>query len=117
MRATQVLQRCLDSALSPMHALRRQTLLLAVQALLAGRRLVPIDLARSWLGAERIRAPLKRLDGLLSNPRLHAGREHMYGAMMRWLMRSPAPVIAVEAWFPRTTQNTADRTQPSDPDH
>lgn len=36
MRVSQVLQRCLDSALSPMHALCRQTLLLAVESLLAG---------------------------------------------------------------------------------
>ncbi|WIH08710.1 IS4 family transposase [Xanthomonas graminis] len=96
MRASQVLQRCLDSALSPMHALRRQTLLLAVESLLAGRRLVLIDLARSWLGAERIRTPLKRLDRLLSNPRLHAERERLYGGMVRWLVRSPTPVIAVD---------------------
>nr|WP_141696085.1 IS4 family transposase [Xanthomonas translucens] len=96
MRASQVLQRCLDSALSPMHALRRQTLLLAVESLLAGRRLVLIDLARSWLGAERIRAPLKRLDRLLSNPRLHAERERLYAGMVRWLVRSPTPVIAVD---------------------
>ncbi len=48
MRARQVLQRCLKSALSPMHALSQQTLLLV------GLRLVLIDLARSWLGVERI---------------------------------------------------------------
>jgi len=48
-----------------MHALRSVTLLLAVESLLAGRRRVLIDLARSWLGAERIRPPLKRLDRLL----------------------------------------------------
>jgi hypothetical protein len=42
MRATQVLQRCLQPALAPMHALRRRTLLAAVEALLSGRRLVLI---------------------------------------------------------------------------
>lgn len=96
MRATQVLQRCLDSALTPMHALRRQTLLLAVESLLAGRRLVLIDLARSWVGAERIRAPLKRLDRLLGNRQLHAERERLYGGMVRWLVRSDEPVIVVD---------------------
>lgn len=94
MRASQVLQRCLKSALSPMLALRRQTLLQAVESLLAGRRLVLIDLARSWLGVERIRAPLKRLDRLLSNSRLQAERERLYGGMVRWLVRSSTPVIA-----------------------
>lgn len=96
MRATTVLQKCLDPALAPMHALRSATLLLAVESLLAGRRLVLIDLARSWLGAERIRAPLKRLDRLLGNPRLHAERERIYGGMVRWLVRSAEPVIVVD---------------------
>ncbi len=40
MSATTVLQRCLSPALDPMHALRRQTLLLSVESLLAGRRLI-----------------------------------------------------------------------------
>lgn len=96
MRATTVLQRCLAPALDRMHALRCQTLLLAVESLLAGRRLVLIDLARSWPGAERIRAPLKRLDRLLGNGRLHAERERLYGGMVRWLIRSPEPVIVVD---------------------
>ncbi|MEL1264787.1 IS4 family transposase [Pseudoxanthomonas putridarboris] len=79
-----------------MHALRRQILLLAVESLLAGRRLVLIDLARSWLGAERIRAPLKRLDRLLGNRHLHAERERLYGGMVQWLIRTPAPIIVVD---------------------
>lgn len=96
MRATTVLQRCLAPALDPMHVLRCRTLLLAVESLLAGRRLVLMDLARSWLGAERVRAPLKRLDRLLGNRRLHAERERLYGGMVRWLVRSPEPVIVVD---------------------
>lgn len=78
MRATTVLQRCLTPALDPMHALRRRTLLLAVESLLAGRRLV------------------LRLDRLLGNGRLHAERERLYGGMVRWLIRSPEPVIVVD---------------------
>lgn len=96
MRATTVLQRCLMPALSPMHALRSTTLLLAVESLLAGRRLVLIDLARSWVGAERIRAPLKRLDRLLGNRHLYAERERIYGGMVRWLVRNAEPVIVVD---------------------
>lgn len=96
MRASQVLQKCLAPALASMHALRRTTLLGAVESLLSGRRLVLIDLARSWVGAERIRAPLKRLDRLLSKSRLHDERERIYGGMARWLVRSRTPVIAVD---------------------
>jgi hypothetical protein len=60
-----------------------------------GRRLTLIDLARSWPGAERIRAPLKALDRLLSN-HLHAEREHIYQAMTRWVVRSEQPIIVID---------------------
>lgn len=96
MRASAVLQRCLAVAFERMHALRRQTLLLAVEALIAGRRLVLIDLARSWPDAQRVRTPLKRLDRLLGNPRLNAERERIYGGMVQWLIRGPQPVILVD---------------------
>ena len=72
MRATEVLQKCLGDTLNTMHALRRRVLLRAVEVTIQGRRLTLIDLARSWPGAERIRAPLKALDRLLGNRHLHA---------------------------------------------
>lgn len=96
MRATKVLQKCLGDALGSMHALRSRTLLRAVEAMIHGRRLTLIDLARSWPGAERIRAPLKALDRLLGNHHLHAEREHIYQAMTRWLVRSAQPVIVID---------------------
>ena len=55
-----------------------------------------IDLARSWPGAERVRAPLKRLDRLLGNPWLHANREALHAAMVPWLLRGPQPVIVAD---------------------
>ena len=96
MRATEVLQKCLGDALKPMHALRRHVLLRAVEALIHGRRLTLIDVARAWPEAERIRAPLKALDRLLGNPHLHAEREHVHAAMVRWLLRGPHPVIVLD---------------------
>lgn len=96
MRAQAVLQKCLAVAFGSMHALRRTTLLRAVEALIAGRRLVLIDLARSWPEAEFIRAPLKRLDRLLGNPRVHAERERIYAGMVQWLIRSERPVILID---------------------
>ena len=96
MRATKVLQKCLGDALGSMHALRSRALLCAVEAMIHGRRLTLIDLARSWPGAERIRAPLKALDRLLGNHHLHAEREHIYQAMTRWLVRSAQPVIVID---------------------
>lgn len=96
MRAVQVLQKCLGDALNTMHALRGRVLLRAVEALVHGRRLTLIDLARSWPGAARIRAPLKALDRLLGNPHLHAERERIHAAMNRWLVRCEQPVIVVD---------------------
>ncbi|TAL90416.1 MAG: IS4 family transposase, partial [Rhodanobacter sp.] len=96
MRATKVLQKCLGDALQPMHALRRCVLLRAVEALIQGRRLTLIDVARAWPGAERIRAPLKALDRLLGNRHLHAEREHLHAAMARWLLRGQHPVIVLD---------------------
>src|SRR6185312_13089432 len=96
MRATEVLQKCLGDALNRMHAQRARTLLHAVEALTHGRRLTLMDQARSWPGAERIRAPLKALDRLLGNRHLHAEREHIYRRMTRWLVRSTQPVIVID---------------------
>lgn len=59
MRATGVLQKCLSGSLTAMHRSRSRVLLRAVEALIAGRRLTLMDVARSWPGAERVRAPLK----------------------------------------------------------
>ena len=74
MRTTEVLQKCLRDALDSMHVLRSRVLLRAVEAMIHGRRLTLMDLARSWPGAERIRAPLKALDRLLGNRRRIRGR-------------------------------------------
>jgi hypothetical protein len=96
MRASEVLQKCLGGALNSMHALRSRALLHAVEATIHGRRLTLMDLARSWPGAERIRAPLKALDRLLANRHLHAERVHVYTAMARWLVRNKQPVIVID---------------------
>lgn len=96
MRATGVLQKCLADGLQAMHAGRSRVLLHAVEALLAGRRLTLMDVARSWPGAERVRAPLKVFDRLLSNRHLHAEREQLYGGMARWLLRGKHPIIVID---------------------
>jgi len=96
MRATQVLQKCLPHSLSRMHALRERALLRAVEALLRGRRLTLMDVARSWPEATRIRAPLKAFDRLLSNVHLHAERAAIDHEMARWLLRGAQPVILID---------------------
>ena len=96
MRASQVLQKCLPHSLSAMHALRERALLRAVEALLQGRRLTLMDVARAWPDATRIRAPLKAFDRLLSNRHLHAERTAIDREMARWLLRSAQPVILID---------------------
>lgn len=94
--AASVLQKCLSGVMDSMHVYRVRALLGAVQCLLSCRRLILMDLARAWPGAQRVRAPLKRLDRLLSNPHLGEEREALYAAMMRWLIRHPNPLILID---------------------
>ncbi len=96
MRATEVLQKCLGESLHAIHALRSRVLMRAVEATISGRRLTLIDLARAWPDAQRIRAPLKALDRLLSNRHVHTERERIHAAMVRWLVRSDQPIIIVD---------------------
>ena len=47
LRASEVVQKCQGDALNGMHALRSRLLLRAVEAMIHGRRLTLMDLARS----------------------------------------------------------------------
>lgn len=96
MHAVTVLQKCLSSVFSQMHAARARVLLGAVAALLGGRRLILMDRARAGPGAERVRAPLTRLDRLLGNRHLAQARERFYAAMTHWLIRPPRPVMVID---------------------
>jgi hypothetical protein len=97
MHAVRVLQKCLSGVFASMHAARARVLLGAVAALLLGRRLILMDLARAWPGAQYVRAPLKRLDRLLSNRRLAQEAKPLYAAMAHWLIHhQPRPVIIVD---------------------
>ena len=73
-----------------------RNLVSAVQALVSGRRLVLMELARHWPGAERVLGPLKRLDRLLGNRDVQAVRERFYGVAAAWLVRSEQPVLVVD---------------------
>lgn len=96
MRASRVLQKCLPDSLQGMHALRERALLRAVEAVLQGRRLTLMDVARSWPDAERVRPPLKAFDRLLGNRHLQAEREPIHQEMARWLLRGQHPVIVID---------------------
>lgn len=99
MHAVGLLRSCLRDVLDRMHGRRCAALLGAVRALIAGRRLTLMDLARSWPDALRVAAPLKKLDRLLGNVHLASEREALYAAIVGWVVRQPRPVIVVD-WSP-----------------
>ncbi len=99
MHAQRILQKSLSTALEEMHARRAASLMGAVSALVSSKCLVLMELARAYPGAARVRAPLKRLDRLLSNPELAVERASLYEAMNRWLITDTRPVIAID-WSP-----------------
>jgi hypothetical protein len=97
MHAAQVLRRCLSKALDFIHRRRLVVLLGAVHALIEGQRLTLMDLARSWPDAERVAAPLKKLDRLLGNVHLHDELAAIYAAITAWCTQALVrPVIIVD---------------------
>lgn len=98
MRATTVLQKVLGSALGQLHVFQQRSLLGAVEALIGGRRLTLMDLARSFPGAQRVGAPLKRLDRLLGNCRVAGHRERLYAAMGYWWLGALRQPLLVVDW-------------------
>lgn len=96
MHAGAILQKILGPVSARLDVRNARNLLLAVQALVRGRRLTLMELARHWPGAERIRAPLKRLDRLLGNCQVHAWRADLYGAAAKWLLCSARPTLIVD---------------------
>jgi hypothetical protein len=96
MHACSVLQKLLSPVIDSLDARNARNLFRAVAALLAGRRLTLMELARHWPRAERIGAPLKCADRLLGNPRVQAVRGRLYQAAMAWLVCCPRPVLIVD---------------------
>lgn len=96
MHATQVLQKALRTAITRLDRRNARNLLYAVEALLTGRRLTLMELARHFPGAERVGAPLKRFDRLLGNRAVQAQRSGFYAAAVAWLVHSTQPVILVD---------------------
>ena len=75
--------------------MRSRVLLRAIEAVIHGRRLTLIDLARSWPGGARACAA-QGTGSAVGNRHLHAEREHIYKGMARWLVRSKQPIIVID---------------------
>lgn len=96
MHAVQVLQKILQPVTAQLDQRNARNLLAAVAALLAGRRLTLMELARHFPGAERVRAPLKRLDRLIGNRNVQATRARLDQGAAMWLLRASRPVLVVD---------------------
>jgi hypothetical protein len=96
MHAGAIWQKILRPVSARLDVRNARNLLLAVQALVRGRHLTLMELARHWPGAERVRAPLKRLDRLLGNCEVHARRADLYGAAVKWLLCGARPIVVVD---------------------
>ncbi len=76
MHACSVLQKVLSPVIDSLDARNARNLFRAIAALLAGRRLTLMELARHW----------PRADRLLGNPRGQAVRGRLYQGAMAWLL-------------------------------
>lgn len=94
--ASAIVQKIVRPVSADLDARNARNLVSAVQALVSGRRLMLMELARHWPGAERIVGPLKRLDRLLGNRAVQAVRERFYAVAAAWLVRSEQPVLLVD---------------------
>lgn len=91
-----ILKQCFAEVFSQMHSATVQVMLKAVDALGAGSWLTMTEIARHWPNAERMAAPLKAIDRLLSSQRLARYRVKVYGGLTRWLIRPSRPCIVVD---------------------
>lgn len=96
MHAVRILQKILRPVIARLDVRNVRNLFFAIEALTRGRRLTLMELARHWPGAERIRAPLKRLDRMLGNRKIQALRASFYETATRWLLRSGRPILIAD---------------------
>lgn len=100
MQAVRFLHKAFVRALPNVHAKRLNTLMCAVSALLAGRRLTLTALGRFMPGDGQPRHAIKRVDRLLANPHLHAERPLFYLMMLRALLGSLKHPLVLVDWSP-----------------
>src|SRR6266571_4209122 len=96
MHAVAIVQKILRPVSAQLDLRNARNLLLAVQALVRGRRLTLMELARHWPSAERVVGPLKRLDRFLGNRDVQALRTRFYAVAAAWLLRSGEPVLIAD---------------------
>lgn len=98
MRAAEVVHKWIGSRLSAVLDVRLvRRVVNAAEALVTGRRLILMELARQSPGARRVAVPLKALDRLLSNTSVHAAMSDIYRATLERLWPVAQPWIIVDS--------------------
>jgi hypothetical protein len=100
MQAVRFLHKAFARALPSVHAKRLNTLMCAVSALLAGRRLTLTAVGRFMPGACQPQRFITRVDRLLANPHLRAERPLFYLMMLRALLGSLRHPLLLVNWSP-----------------
>lgn len=99
MHTTSVLHKLLAQSV-PIHAIRLNAIMAAVQALTHGATATVTSLGRHLVGSAYDKHKIKRMDRLLSNRHLDQERNSIYTALTRRLVNGlPEPVIAID-WSP-----------------
>jgi len=99
MHTTSVLHKLLAQSV-PIHAVRLNAIMAAVQALTHGAKATVTSLGRHLAGSTYDKHKIKRMDRLLSNHHLDKERNSIYAALTQRLVNGlPEPVIAID-WSP-----------------
>lgn len=107
MHTRSVLHRFLSRSLPEVHALRREALIVAVDAVAHGARVSITAMGRGLGGSVRIKHRIKRMDRLVGNAHLSAERLDCYRALaQRLLAGNRRPVLLID-W----SEFSADRGQ------
>ncbi len=99
MRTLSVLRKLIVKAV-PIHAIRLNALMAAVQALTLGAQARVTSLGRHVIGTAFEKHKIKRMDRLLSNPHLYQECSSIYTALTRRLVKGLAEPIILIDWSP-----------------
>jgi hypothetical protein len=97
MRVAAILRRLVSSCLPCVHARRFAVVVAAVEALARARRLSVSELGRALVSATAPKHSIKRVDRLLSNPKLQIDAPRYFAALARFLLANvERPVVLVD---------------------
>jgi hypothetical protein len=98
MHVETIVSRILGRSREQTHASRLKTVRTAVAAVVSAGRLTVASIGRSMPGPTSPKHSIKRIDRLLSNPRLHRELPTFFSAMAAWILRTQLRPIVLVDW-------------------